>query len=128
RTQILDEKGKVILDLKRAIERANNINPKETHTYDAFKRIISNTTEDNNALDAASYEAKAENYGIAGPGNSCIDVAQAAFKSLVKDRGLDDNGKTPGENDLIPKNWFDKLETRVKKANENTDNNDKKIN
>jgi len=33
----------------------------------------------------------------------------------------------PGSNDLIPNNWFDKLEERVKKANENSDDNSKKI-
>lgn len=55
-----------------------------------------------------------------GPGNSCIDVAQAAFFSVLKDRGLDINGKVPGQSDLIPNNWFRKLETRLKTANART--------
>jgi RHS repeat-associated protein len=127
-TSIVDDKGRMISDPKKAIQRANVINPNENeHTYDAFKRIISTEKEDSNALTEASKSASAEKYGIAGPGKSCIDVAQSAFGSIVKDKGLDDDGDVPGESDLIPNNWFNKLDARVKEANANTSEKGKKI-
>jgi RHS repeat-associated protein len=128
KTSIVDTKGNMITDPQEAIQRANVINPNENdHTYDAFKRIISTEKEDINAITEASKSASAKEYGIAGPGKSCIDVAQSAFGSIVKDRGLDDHGDVPGESDLIPNNWFNKLETRVKEANANTSEKGKKI-
>lgn len=126
-TRIVDADGKIITDLKKAIQRANTINSNEEHSYDLFERVISTEKEDKNALDKSKETAKVNKYGIAGPGNSCIDVAQSAFESLVKDRGLDDDGDVPGESDLIPKNWFNKLEKRVKEANENSSDKKKHI-
>ena len=46
---------------------------------------------------------------------------------MVKDRGLDDNGDVPGESDLIPNNWFDKLGSRVNEANKNAKDQSNKI-
>jgi len=126
-TKIVGTDGKIITDPKEAILRANNINPNEEHSYDSFKRVISSDKEDKNALNKANETAKAENYGIAGPGKSCIDVAQSAFESLVKDRKLDEDGDVPGQSDLIPNNWFNKLEKRVNEANENSNDKNKNI-
>lgn len=112
----------------KAIQRANVINPKENeHTYDQFRRVKSTEKENVNSLKEASESANTKEYGICGPGKSCIDVAQAAFGSLVKDRGLDDDGDIPGESDLIPNNWFDKLPARLEEANENAEGSEKKI-
>lgn len=128
-TPIVDGKGNIISDPKEAIRTANVINPEENdHTYDEFKRIKTTDSEDKNAIKNASESAASENYGIAGPGKSCIDVAQAAFGSVVKDRELDNNGNVPGQSDLIPNNWFNNLQIRIDKANENTTNNNQKIN
>jgi hypothetical protein len=126
-TIIVDQNGKLITDPKKAIQRANNINPKEEHSYDLLKRVISTEKEDKNALNKSKKTAEAKLYGVCGPGKSCIDVAQSAFESLVKDRGLDDDGDVPGENDLVPNNWFDKLDKRVNEVNENSEDTNKHI-
>jgi len=130
-TKIVDEKGVVITDLKKAISKANSINPNEKHSYDSFKRVVSTETEDENALNKSEKTAKTPFYSVSntfiGQGKSCIDVAQSAFASLVKDRGLDDDGDVPGENDLIPKNWFNKLGRRVEEANKNSSDKSKHI-
>lgn len=100
---------------------------KMTNTYDVSKRVKSTEAEDKNAIDAASEAASASDQGIIGPGNPCIDVAQAAFGSLVKDRGLDDDGDVPGQSDLVPKKWFNKLDARVNEANKKADADKDKI-
>jgi len=88
-TKIKDSDGKKITDPKKAIQAANNINPEAKQSYDQYKRIISSKTEDSNALKSAKETADSWFYSVAGPGKSCIDVVQSAFKSLVKDRDLD---------------------------------------
>jgi RHS repeat-associated protein len=123
-TLIVDSKGNVIKDIKEAVLRANNINPNEEHSYDSFVRIKSTANEDKNAIMKAAKVATAKEYGIAGPGKSCIDVSQAAFESLVKDRKLDDNGDVPGQSDLIPNIWYNKIVDRVNEANKNINKND----
>lgn len=60
-------------------------------------------------------------------GKSCIDVAQSAFKSIVKDRKLDKKGNIPGENDLKPIEWFQKLKERANEVNKNSDDTSKHI-
>jgi hypothetical protein len=58
---------------------------------------------------------------------------QAAFGSVVEDRDLDapfyrsDKENVPGETDLLPNNWFDKLEKRIQEANANGGKDSKKI-
>ena len=116
-TSITDSTGKIVHNPRKAIHRANIINPYEKHTYDFFRRIETSISEDNIALNAAKNVASAAIYGIIGPGQSCIDVAQAAFGAVVKARNLDKNGSVPGQIDLIPKNWFRKLDNRVRQAN-----------
>ena len=128
-TPIVDEKGKKILDPKSAILRANTINPKENkHKYNENVRIETSDSEDKNALKKAKDVASKKNYGIAGPGVvSCIDVGQAAFASVVKDRNLEGTYNfdytTAGETDLIPKHWFDDLPKNIKEQNKNAEYN-----
>ncbi len=114
---ITDEAGLRIRGLKRAIRRACEINPKERHRYRHYKRIKTTAEEDSAVLSAAKNTASAIVYGIIGPGQSCIDVAQSAFSALVKKRRLDKRGNVPGHTDLIPKRWFRKIELRIKIAN-----------
>lgn len=116
-TVITDEAGLRIRGLKRAIRRACEINPKERHRYRHYKRIKTTAEEDSAVLSAAKNTASAIVYGIIGPGQSCIDVAQSAFSALVKKRRLDKRGNVPGHTDLIPKRWFRKIELRIKIAN-----------
>ena len=96
------------------------INPKERHQYRHFKRIHTTAEEDSAALSASINTASVTLYGIIGPGQSCIDVAQNAFSALVKKRKLDKKGAVPGHTDLIPKRWFRKIEMRIKTANRRT--------
>lgn|GEM_PF-3684714 len=114
---ITDEAGLRIRGLKRAIRRACEINPNERHRYRQFKRIKTTAEEDSAVLSAAKNTASSIVYGIIGPGQSCIDVAQSAFSALVKKRRLDKRGNAPGHTDLIPKRWFRKIELRIKIAN-----------
>ena len=116
-TVITDKAGLRIRGLKRAIRRACEINPKERHCYRHFKRIKTTAEEDSAVLFAAKNTASSIVYGIIGPGQSCIDVAQSAFSALVKKRRLDKRGNVPGHTDLIPKRWFRKIELRIKIAN-----------
>lgn len=133
KTAIVDADGNKITDPIKAMEMANSINPNEEHSYDSFKRIETTKEEDANAIKEASEVASDGTYSIAGPGSSCIDVMQAAFGSVVKDRNLDaswyENWKEniPGESDLIPNNWFNKLEKRIEEANNNGNKDSKKI-
>lgn len=119
-TIITDESGQHIRNLRRAIRRACEINPKEHHQYRHFKRIHTTAEEDSAALSASINIASVTLYGIIGPGQSCIDVAQNAFSALVKKRKLDKKGAVPGHTDLIPKRWFRKIEMRIKTANRRT--------
>jgi len=118
--------GAVITDPIQAILRANVINPNEKHTYDAGKRIKTTKKEDAGAIIKAVEIASKEIYGIAGPGVSCIDVALKAYESIVEGRDLDESwyeifdDNVEGEDDLIPNNWYDKLEERVNDANKNS--------
>ena len=78
----------------------------------------------------------AKYYGVAGPGKSCIDVAQSAFASVANSREGNNNlgmieatkEAIPGESDLIPKNWYDKLSKRITRVNMNINNNTGKKN
>lgn len=121
------------MDPEKAIQRANDINQNEKHSYDSYKRIKSSNKEDKNALVKVKKLAATEKYGIAGPGKSCIEIAQTAFESLVEDRDLDAQwwklfkDSISGESDLIPNNWFNKLEERVKSVNKNGDESSTKI-
>jgi hypothetical protein len=121
-TVITDIFGHKIHGLKRAIRRACEINPKEKHRYHKYKRVKTNEKEDSIALNAARNTASAFLYGIMGPGQSCIDVAQNAFSSLVKFRKLDKKGSVPGQSDWIPKKWFHKIDKRIKFANRRSKN------
>ena len=56
--------------------------------------------------------SNAKYYGVAGPGKSCIATKEAI----------------PGESDLIPKNWYDKLSKRITLVNMNINNNTGKKN
>ncbi len=116
-TKILDTLGNVIYNSRKAVKCVNTTNPNEKHLYDFFRRIETTPYEDSLALNASKMVASSEIYGIIGPGNSCIDVAQAAFSAVVKARNLDKNGYIPGQGDLIPKKWFRKLDNRVRQAN-----------
>jgi len=130
---IVDSNGKVVTDLKKAVLRANSINSylKEHHSYDDYTRIATSTAEDKQALSAAMKTSKAKYYGVAGPGKSCIDVAQSAFASVANSREGNNNlgmieatkEAIPGESDLIPKNWYDKLSKRITRVNMNINNN-----
>ena len=135
---IVDSNGKVVTDLKKAVLRANSINSylKEHHSYDDYTRIATSTAEDKQALSAAMKTSKAKYYGVAGPGKSCIDVAQSAFASVANSREGNNNlgmieatkEAIPGESDLIPKNWYDKLSKRITRVNMNINNNTGKKN
>ena len=137
-TPIVDSNGKVVTDLKKAVLTANSINSnlKENHSYDDYTRIATSTAEDKQALSAAMKTSKAKYYGVAGPGKSCIDVAQSAFASVANSRkGFNNSGMIeatgeaiPGESDLIPKNWYDKLSKRITRVNMNINNNTGKKN
>ena len=137
-TPIVDSNGKVVTDLKKAVLRANSINSylKEHHSYDDYTRIATSTAEDKQALSAAMKTSKAKYYGVAGPGKSCIDVAQSAFASVANSREGNNNlgmieatkETIPGESDLIPKNWYDKLSKRITRVNMNINNNTGKKN
>jgi len=132
-TSIVDGYKNKILNMKKAIIAANNINVNEEHSYDGYKRIKTSNSEDKNAGKKVKKVTETTLYGIAGPGKSCIDTAQEAFKSVVEDRDLDaqfwkifkDN--ISGEDDLIPNNWFDKLEKRIEAVNKNKTNNSNPI-
>lgn len=101
-----------------AILRANNINPEENdHSYDVSLRMKTSNVEDVLALQASAASAANGQYAIVGPGKSCIDVAQEAFKTIVEMRTLEQPEDVPGKNDLIPNNWFNKLEKRVDELN-----------
>ena len=135
---IVDSNGKVVTDLKKAVLRANSINSylKEHHSYDDYTRIATSTAEDKQALSAAMKTSKAKYYGVAGPGKSCIDVAQSAFASVANSREGNNNlgmieatkEAIPGESDLIPKNWYDKLSKRITRVDMNINNNTGKKN
>ena len=137
-TPIVDSNGKVVTDLKKAVLRANSINSylKEHHSYDDYTRIATSTAEDKQALSAAMKTSNAKYYGVAGPGKSCIDVAQSAFASVANSREGNNNlgmieatkETIPGESDLIPKNWYDKLSKRITRVNMNINNNTGKKN
>ena len=127
KTAVVDNDGRVITDAQEAFNKANNINPEEEHSYDLSERITTTEDEDENAITDASAAASVNYYAIAGPGNSCIDVAQAAFASVVKSRGLGDSGNIPGKGDLIPNNWFKKLENRIDNANARAKDDSQKI-
>ena len=137
-TPIVDSNGKVVTDLKKAVLTANSINSnlKEHHSYDDYTRIATSTAEDKQALSAAMKTSKAKYYGVAGPGKSCIDVAQSAFASVANSREGNNNlgmieatkEAIPGESDLIPKNWYDKLSKRITRVNMNINNNTGKKN
>ena len=132
-TPIVDSNGKVVTDLKKAVLTANSINSnlKEHHSYDDYTRIATSTSEDKQALSAAMKTSNAKYYGVAGPGKSCIDVAQSAFASVANSREGNNNlgmieatkEAIPGESDLIPKNWYDKLSKRITLVNMNINNN-----
>ena len=137
-TPIVDSNGKVVTDLKKAVLTANSINSnlKEHHSYDDYTRIATSTSEDKQALSAAMKTSNAKYYGVAGPGKSCIDVAQSAFASVANSREGNNNlgmieatkEAIPGESDLIPKNWYDKLSKRITLVNMNINNNTGKKN
>jgi len=40
---------------------------------------------------------------------------------------LDDDGDVPGQSDLVPKKWFNKLDARVNEANKKADADKDKI-
>lgn len=119
---IIDVNGIKISNLRRAVRRSCVINPYEKHNYLVFRRIRTARSEDVEILKEIKKTASTSLYGIIGPGKSCIDVAQTAFATLVKMRKLDNNGSIPGQSDLIPKNWFRKLDNRIRKANHNCKN------
>ena len=137
-TPIVDSNGKVVTDLKKAVLTANSINSnlKEHHSYDDYTRIATSTAEDKQALSAAMKTSNAKYYGVAGPGKSCLDVAQSAFASVANSREGNNNlgmieatkEAIPGESDLIPKNWYDKLSKRITLVNMNINNNTGKKN
>lgn len=114
---ITDTAGVEIGNLRRAIRRANSVNSEKKHHYVVFRRLRSSALEDSAVMAAAMLTASEYLYGIVGPGQSCIDVAQTAFATLVRLRSLDQNGSVPGQTDLIPKNWFRKLAIRVRIVN-----------
>nr|MBK9649932.1 RHS repeat-associated core domain-containing protein [Bacteroidota bacterium] len=120
-TKIMDEKTILITNPREAMIRANSINPStDKHSYDEFIHIVTTEQEDNVALIMANKAASEEIYGITGPGNSCIDVAIAAFKSVVVNRGGEICG-TPayidGEDESIPNLFFNRLPSFVSTAN-----------
>ena len=114
---ITDTEGAAIGNLRQAIRRANSVNSEKKHHYLVFRRLCSSADEDSAVMAAAVKTASEYLYGIAGPGQSCIDVALSAFSALVKLRALDQNGYVPGQSDLVPKNWFRKLAARVRTIN-----------
>ena len=119
-TAIKDDKGNIVTDPALAIGWANVINKNEKHEYDDSKRIETSASEDLLAINAASKAAAEEDYGICGPGNnSCIDVSQAAFAAIVKNRTSDESKKVPGSGYLKPNKWFESLEKFAEKANKN---------
>ena len=119
---IIDTSGAKISNVRRAVRRACEINPLEKHNYILFRRLRASRSEDSEILSAIKKTASSVLYGIIGPGSSCIDVAQTAFSKLVKIRKLDKNGSVPGQSDLIPKNWFRKIDNRVKIVNRRSEN------
>ncbi len=121
-TFVIDTLGNKISNLRRAIRRCCKINPLEKHNYMLFRRISTSKAEDTEILNDIKKTASKFLYGIIGPGQSCIDVAQTAFSSLVKIRKLDKNGSVPGQNDLIPQNWFRKLDNRIREVNRRAQN------
>ena len=119
---VTDTSGLKISNMRRAVRRVCEINPLEKHNYGLFRRIRTSLSEDSEILSEIKKTASSVLYGIIGPGHSCIDVAQTAFSSLVKIRKVDKNGSVPGQSDLIPKNWFRKIDNRVKIVNRRSQN------
>ncbi|MCR5454581.1 MAG: hypothetical protein K6F33_06310 [Bacteroidales bacterium] len=119
---VVDYNGTKISNLRRAIRQSCVINPNEKHNYLFFRRIKTARSEDIEILKEIKQTASSLLYGIIGPGKSCIDVAQTAFATLVKSRKLDNNGSIPGQSDLIPKNWFRKLDNRIREVNRHCKN------
>ena len=97
---ITDTSGTAVGNLRQAIRRADIVNGSKRHRYAVFRRIRASADEDSAVLNAAIQAASGYLYGIAGPGQSCIDVAQTAFSALVRLRQLDQNGSVPGQTDL----------------------------
>ena len=93
---ITDTSGAAVGNLRQAIRRADIVNGPKRHRYAVFRRIRASADEDSAVLNAAIQAASGYLYGIAGPGQSCIDVAQTAFSALVRLRQLDQNGSVPG--------------------------------
>ena len=120
---LMDSNGKKISNLRLAIHSACVVNPLRNHNYGLFRRLQTSSSEDLKILSEVKKIAESWIYGVFGPGNSCIDVAQKAFSTLVKLRCLDKNGSVPGKTDLIPKNWFRKIDNRIKSANKRSKNN-----
>ena len=119
---ITDTSGVKISNLRRAVRRSCEINPLEKHNYTFFRRIRTSRSEDEQILSEIKKTASTNLYGIIGPGQSCIDVAQTAFATLVKLRNLDAGGSIPGQSDLIPQKWFRKLDNRIRDVNRRSKN------
>ena len=119
---ITDTLGVKISNLRRAVRRCCEINPLEKHNYTFFRRIRTSRSEDEQILSEIKKTASTSLYGIIGPGQSCIDVAQTAFATLVKLRKLDSGGSVPGQSDLIPQKWFRKLDNRIRDVNRRSKN------
>lgn len=116
-TLIVDADSNLVTEMRSAIRMANTINPEERHHYDFFRRVECGDDEDFNVLISAKSIANADIYGIFGPGQSCIDVAQAAFASLYRTRIGSNSASVPGATDWVPRRWFDKLDKRIRQAN-----------
>lgn len=119
---IVDTAGFKISNLRRAVRRSCEINLLEKHNYTFFRRLRTSRSEDEQILSEIKKTASTNLYGIIGPGQSCIDVAQTAFATLVKLRNLDAGGSVPGQSDLIPQKWFRKLDNRIRDVNRRSQN------
>lgn len=119
---ITDTAGNKIFNLRRAVRRSCEINPLEKHNYTFFRRLKTSRSEEDAILSETQKTASTSLYGIIGPGQSCIDVAQTAFATLVKLRNLDNGGSVPGQSDLIPQKWFRKLDNRIREVNRRCQN------
>lgn len=96
-------------NIRKLIKDANTVNPEESHEYDRFV-VLKTTTEEDNAMKVKATEAASvKKYIVVG--QSCLNVAKAAYTSVVDGRvGYWHNYSDMDlRNDLMPNTWFENL-------------------
>lgn len=93
-------------NIRNLITKANTINPFQLHDYDRFVMIKTTSEEDRAMKVKAAEAASVQKYIVIG--QSCLNVAKAAYNTLVDDRVgyVHDYVDLGTRNDPIPDTWF----------------------